>query len=109
MNSIIKYKKWDTGEEKEYNPSCSLDTLNQTNLICPFDNTPLFDRSYYHNEHDLFCPNCGGVYPPKSNQKEIKNQSREDALRNKKQLQELEEKKADLEARIKHAEEVGLI
>ena len=106
---IIKYKDWKTGEEREYNPRHSSCIISKINLICPFDNTPILERSYYHNEHDVFCPNCGNSYPRTRDQEEINQQAKDSILRNRKDLKELEETKADLEARIKHAEEVGLI
>jgi hypothetical protein len=109
MAEIIKYKHWKTGEEEQCDLSHYIDVAYKTNLICPFDNTPIIERSYYHNEHDTFCPNCGNSYPRTINQKEINQQAKDSILRNKKDLNELEEKKADLESRIKHAEEVGLI
>jgi uncharacterized Zn finger protein (UPF0148 family) len=105
---IVHFKHWQTGEECEYNPSYSMDHIRKTNLICPFDSTPIFRRDYYHNEHDIFCPNCHEYYS-RNTQEEINKQAKDDVLRNKKTLKELEERKADLEARIKHAEEVGLI
>jgi hypothetical protein len=109
MAEIIKYKDWKTGEEKEYELNqFSSEIEAKTNLLCPFDNTPLLDRSYYHNEYDLFCPNCKNPYPRTRSQEEVNESAKKYVLRNKRDLKELEEKKADLEARIKHAEEVGL-
>lgn len=108
MVETIKFKDWQTGEEKEYNPAHSTDHINQTKLICPFDNTPLFRRDYYHNEHDIFCPNCNEFYIQNS-QEEINKQAKDIALNNKEKLEKLESTKANLEARIKHAKEVGLL
>lgn len=110
MSEIIKYKDWKTGEEKGMDISkYAGDGIDKTDLICPFDDTPILERSYYHNEHDLFCPNCRAYYPRTRDQKEINESAKDDALRNKKELIELKKKTTDLEARIKHAEEVGLI
>jgi hypothetical protein len=110
MVEIIKYKDWKTGEEKEYKLNQhSSEIETKTNLICPFDNTPILERSYYHNEYDAFCLNCRNPYSRTRSQEEINEQAKNYFLRNKKNLKELEVVKADLEARIKHAEEVGLI
>lgn len=109
MREIIHYQDWKTGEEREFNPNQGLDFIRKTNLVCPFDNTPIFYRSYYHNEHEFFCPNCGGYYPEPKNQEEINRHAIEDALKCKDQLVKLKETKADLEARIKQAEKMGLI
>jgi uncharacterized Zn finger protein (UPF0148 family) len=106
---IIKYKHWKTGEEEQWDLSHYAGVAHKTNLICPFDDTPILDREHYHNEHDVFCPNCGNSYSRNSTQEEINEQAKENVLRNKKTLKELEERKADLESKIKHAEEVGLI
>ena len=102
----IKHKDWKTGEEREYHSS---DPINETGLICPFDNVQILDRSYYHNEHDVFCPGCGANYLRNSTQEEINEQAKESILKRKKDLIRLEKTKEDLEARIKHAEEMGLI
>jgi hypothetical protein len=110
----IKYKDWRTGEEKVHITS---DITYRTGLICPFDNIEILDRNFYHNEHDTYCPGCRMSYSSKYisqekvNLEAIQNAQRykKEILTTEKNLKELEEKKADLEARIKHAEEVGLI
>jgi DNA-directed RNA polymerase subunit M/transcription elongation factor TFIIS len=106
----IDYNDWKTGEKRQYilNDYTS-DIEHKTKLFCPFDNTPLI-FAYDERDKTLSCPNCGEQYHPHSrSQEEINNQSKAYALRKKNYLKEIEEKRADLEARVKHAEEVGLI
>lgn len=108
-SKIIRYKDWKTGEEMEHSLRDSYPTQERIiNLICPFDQTPIIS-AYNDYEHWRFCPNCGELYSRNASQEEIKEQAKEHISRDKKDLQELEQTKADLEARIKHAEEVGLI
>ena len=74
---IIKYKDWKTGEEREYNPRHSSWIISKINLIYPFDNTHILERSYniYHNEH--FCLNCGAYYSRTRDQEEINQQAKD--------------------------------
>ncbi len=107
-SKIIKYKYWKTGEEMEHLLRDSYPHETITNLICPFDQTPLIS-AYNDYAQWKFCPNCGEIYSRNVSQEKINEQAKEHLLRDKKDLQELEQTRADLEARIKHAEEVGLI
>ena len=107
-SKIIQYKDWKTGEEMEHLLRDSYPNETITNLICPFDQTPIIS-AYNDYEQWRFCPNCGELYSRKISQEKINEQAKEHLLRDKKDLQELEQTKADLEARIKHAEEIGLI
>lgn len=109
MNDVILYQNWKTGKEEKYELNLySSDIEHKTDLICPFDNTPILERSYYHNEHDLFCPNCGETYSPNRTQEWINKQAKNGLFRNRIELIELEKKKAKLEERIKQAEEMGI-
>jgi len=106
---IIHYTDWQTGEKQEYslgNHGWSVENISKRK--CPFDYTPLI-FAYDDRSERLFCPNCGEDYSKNSTQKEIDEQARNHLLDHKKDLEELEETRADLEARIKHAEEVGLL
>ena len=109
MGEIIHYQDWKTGEEKEYDSTSSSDIIRKTNLVCPFDNTPILDRIYYHNEHDFFCPNCREHYSETNNQEEINHHAIKDALKCKDQLAGLEKTRADLEAQVRQAEKMGLL
>lgn len=103
----IHYIDWKTGEEEIYHPPFSI-LIHKTNLICPFDNTPILDGNSYHNEHDFFCPNCWAHYPT-INQEGINDHARKKLRKCEDELNELKDRESDLEARIKHAKDVGLI
>jgi hypothetical protein len=104
---FLKYKSWKTGEEYEYKLNLSWAHERVTQLVCPFDKTPLL---FCYDDMDKWteCVNCGEHYLLGS-QQEIDEQARNNALERKRELDKLEKRKADLEARIKHAEEGGLL
>jgi hypothetical protein len=105
---IIDYRDWRTGEKKKY--KIDRITIIKTNLICPFDNTPLMEIEENSLSYDyISCPNCKEDYSITKNQEEINKQARENILRQVRRLPQLTRERKDLEARIKHAKNVGIL
>ncbi len=107
-DEILKYKDWETGEEKEYTIKFGKGSLSH--LICPFDKTPLI-HTYDDWSNDVRCINCGEEFHVNGGltQENLNEKYKWKMEKHQETLRELEEKKADLEARLKHAREVGLL
>jgi len=69
---VITFKDWKTGRKVKYNLHSAYPCENKTDLICPFDESPII---WWYNEQDKghHCPNCNLNYPT-----EIKNQEEVD-------------------------------
>lgn len=117
----IDYIHWKTGKKKKYLlNNCTYNIEEKTNFICPFDKTPLVVARGHENDKTIFCPNCHEEYDcynylnrtqEVTNKEAVGNvqQYKKDLIRNEKQQIKLKKKKEDLEARIKHAKEIGLL
>lgn len=105
---IITYHDWRTGEKKSYR--IDRVTKFKTSLICPFDNTPIIKIEENSSLYDsILCPNCREDYTLTEKQEEINQQARENLLRHVRRLSQLTKERKDLEARVNHAKNIGLI
>lgn len=105
---VISYTHWKTEEKEQYvlnDRSFSLE--RKTNLICPFDQTPII-IAYDGVDNHYFCPNCEESYFSRT-QSGIEREAKENVILNRQKLSSLEEESANLKERISHAEKIGLI
>ena len=107
-DEILKYVDWKTGGEREYVLIFGKGELSH--LVCPFDKTPLI-HTYDDWSNDVICVNCGEEFHANGGLTQEKlNETYKHRLEKFKEIiSELERKRADLEARIKHGQEVGLL
>ncbi|MFW6283064.1 MAG: hypothetical protein ACOC1P_03360 [Minisyncoccales bacterium] len=106
---VIKYRDWETGEEIERRLSNSHPAEHKTDLICPFDNSPII-RWYDEIDKGYKCPNCNIDYSGINNiQEEVDERARDYFSRVKNRLKSIEEERRNLEKRLNHAIDKDII
>ncbi len=106
----IKYKHWKTGEKIEKELSFSHPSENKTDLFCPFDNTPIIRYHDGHGGKGYECPNCGIEYGILSGtQENVDNFAKQYFEQIKNDLENLEKEKKNLETKLNHARNKGII
>jgi len=99
----IEYVFWKTGEKIKKKLNDSHPAEEKTNLICPFDETPII-RWYNEIDQGYKCPNCGTNYSGIRNRQEDVNKYAEKHFNQlQEKLIELEKDKKDLEKKVNHA------
>jgi len=104
-DEFIEFNHWENGEliKRELRTSYPLES--KTNLICPFDKTPILRWHDGHGDKGYNCPNCNIEYKIYSGTQKAVNEFYKSHLENLKlELINLEKKKITIESILSPAE-----
>ena len=107
---FLKYQSWKTGEIIEQELSISYPSQQKTDLVCPFDNTPIIRYHDGHGGKGYECINCEIEYSiSHGNQNEVNDFAKDYFGKMSKKIIALENQKKNLETMLNHAKKKGLI